>query len=227
VGTLLLIRHGRTPANVAGLLAGRLPEVFLDDVGEASALALSERIKNVPVNQIVTSPLERTVQTAHLVFGDLPSVVPDERLIECDYGLWQGQALAELAKDDLWSIVQKTPDEMVFPGGEAMLDMADRAVTAVREWDAKIVGEHGENAIWAAVSHGDVIKAICADALGIPLRKFQRIVIEPASVSVIHYGKDAVSLSKLNDTGESWVTQLIQPFEGATLGGQSGKGAQV
>jgi len=224
---LLLIRHGRTPANVAGLLAGRLPEVFLDDVGEASALALSERIKNVPVNQIVTSPLERTVQTAHLVFGDLPSVVPDERLIECDYGLWQGQALAELAKDDLWSIVQKTPDEMVFPGGEAMLDMADRAVTAVREWDAKIVGEHGENAIWAAVSHGDVIKAICADALGIPLRKFQRIVIEPASVSVIHYGKDAVSLSKLNDTGESWVTQLIQPFEGATLGGQSGKGAQV
>jgi len=227
VGTLLLIRHGRTPANVAGILAGRLPEVFLDEVGEASARALAERINKVPVSQVVTSPLERTAQTAQLVFGDEVSIAHDERLIECDYGLWQGQALAELAKDDLWSTVQKTPDEMVFPEGEAMLSMADRAVTAIREWDAKIVEEHGDNAIWAAVSHGDVIKAICADALGIPLRKFQRIVIEPASVSVIHYGKEAVSLSKLNDTGESWISQLVQPFEGATLGGQSGKDTQV
>ena len=223
---MLLIRHGRTPANVAGVLAGRTPEVFLDEVGEASAHNLAKRIANVPVCQVVTSPLERTVQTSQLVFGETVALAHEERLIECDYGLWQGRELAELAKEDLWSVVQKTPDEMVFPDGESMLGMAERAVAAVREWDAKLVEEHGEKAIWAAVSHGDVIKAICADALGIPLRKFQRIVIEPASVSVIHYNKDAVSLSKLNDTGDSWITQLVTPFEGSTLGGQSGKGAE-
>jgi len=223
---LLLIRHGRTPANVAGILAGRMPEVFLDEIGEASAHNLAKRIATVPVCQVVTSPLERTVQTSQLVFGETVAVAHEERLIECDYGLWQGRELAELAKEDLWSVVQKTPDEMVFPDGESMLGMADRAVTAVRDWDAKIVDEHGDKAIWAAVSHGDVIKAICADALGIPLRKFQRIVIEPASVSVIHYNKDSVALSKLNDTGDSWITQLVTPFEGATLGGQTGKGAQ-
>jgi len=223
---LLLIRHGRTPANVAGILAGRMPEVFLDEIGEASAHNLAKRIATVPVCQVVTSPLERTVQTSQLVFGEKVAVAHEERLIECDYGLWQGRELAELAKEDLWSVVQKTPDEMVFPDGESMLGMAERAVTAVREWDAKLVDEHGDKAIWAAVSHGDVIKAICADALGIPLRKFQRIVIEPASVSVIHYNKDSVALSKLNDTGDSWITQLVTPFEGATLGGQTGKGAQ-
>jgi probable phosphomutase (TIGR03848 family) len=203
-----------------------MPEVFLDEIGEASAHKLAKRLATVPVCQVVTSPLERTVQTSQLVFGETVAVAHEERLIECDYGLWQGRELAELAKDDLWSVVQKTPDEMVFPDGESMLGMAERAVTAVREWDAKIVDEHGDKAIWAAVSHGDVIKAICADALGIPLRKFQRIVIEPASVSVIHYNKDSVSLSKLNDAGDSWITQLVTPFEGATLGGQSGKGAQ-
>ena len=223
---MLLIRHGRTPANVAGILAGRMPEVFLDEIGEASAHNLAKRIATVPVCQVVTSPLERTVQTSQLVFGETVAVAHEERLIECDYGLWQGRELAELAKEDLWSVVQKTPDEMDFPDGESMLGMADRAVTAVRDWDAKIVDEHGDKAIWAAVSHGDVIKAICADALGIPLRKFQRIVIEPASVSVIHYNKDSVALSKLNDTGDSWITQLVTPFEGATLGGQTGKGAQ-
>lgn len=221
-----MIRHGRTPANVAGILAGRLPEVFLDEVGESSAHNLAQRIATVPVCQVVTSPLERTVQTSKLVFGENVSVAHEERLIECDYGLWQGKELAELAKEELWTIVQTTPDEMIFPDGESMCAMADRAVCAVREWDAKLSEEHGDKAIWAAVSHGDVIKAICADALGIPLRNFQRIVIEPASVSVIHYNKDSVSLSKLNDTGDSWISQLVTPFEGATLGGQSGKGAK-
>lgn len=224
---MLLIRHGRTSANVDGILAGRLPEVFLDEVGQASARTLASRITSVPVCQVVTSPLERTVQTTELVFGKGVPVSPEERLTECDYGLWQGKSLAELAKDDLWSTVQRAPDEMVFPEGEAMLAMAERAVSAVREWDSKVTLEHGDKAIWAAVSHGDVIKAICADALGLPLRKFQRIVIEPASVSVIHYNKDQVSLSKLNDTGDAWISQLVAPFEGATLGGQSGRGAQA
>lgn len=224
---MLLIRHGRTSANVEGILAGRLPEVFLDEVGQSSARALALRIASVPVCQVVTSPLERTVQTTQLVFEESTPVTHEDRLIECDYGLWQGRSLKELALDERWSVVQETPDEMVFPDGESMLSMAQRAVSAMHEWDAKVVAEHGDKAIWAAVSHGDVIKAICADALGIPLRKFQRIVIEPASVSVIHYNKDAVSLSKLNDTGDSWISQLVAPFEGATLGGQSGRSSEA
>ena len=223
MGTLLLIRHGRTPANVQGILAGRTEGVHLDQVGIDSAVALGERMKALPIAHVVVSPLERTVQTGELVFTDAVATTLEPRLLECDYGNWQGRNLIELALEPEWKIVQERPDEMVFPSGESMQAMSDRAVRSVREWDKKLSDKHGDSVIWAAISHGDVIKAICADALGISLRNFQRILVDPASVSVIHYGENGISVSKLNDTGESWVSKLSEKSVTATLGGQSGK----
>ena len=223
MSTLLLIRHGRTPANVGGILAGRTAGVFLDEVGENSASVLSERMRAVPVQHVISSPLERTLQTAQIVFPHCSDIVHEPGLLECDYGEWQGQSLADLANDPLWATVQEDPDSMVFPQGESMRDMARRAVDAIHRWDANLTAQFGDDVIWAAVSHGDIIKAICADALGVPLDKFQRIVVEPASVSVIHYTTSGTSVSKLNDTGDTWLERLVRPFEGSTLGGQSGK----
>lgn len=223
MGVLLLIRHGRTAANVDGVLAGRLPGVTLDDVGRETASRLSQRLENVTVTQVVSSPLERTVETAQLVFADRVPVALDNRLVECDYGDWQGRLLSELALEDMWKVVQQRPDEMIFPNGEAMSDMAKRAASAMREWDAKLTEEHGSNVVWAAISHGDVIKAICADALGLPLAKFQKILVDPASVSVIHYGEHGSSVAKLNDTGDGWIAALNKAIGEPTLGGQSGK----
>ena len=224
MGTLLLIRHGRTDANASGILAGRTPGVVLDEVGRDTTKALSLRLKEVKVAQVVVSPLERTQETARLLFGaEIPSAL-DYRLIECDYGTWQGLKLSELATNELWPIVQQRPDEMIFPEGESMNDMATRASTAMREWDAKLVAEHGTDVVWAAVSHGDIIKAICADAMGLPLRKFQTIMIDPASVSVVHYSQEGSAVGKLNDTGESWLAKLNDKTNKApTLGGESGK----
>ena len=224
MGTLLLIRHGRTDANASGILAGRTPGVVLDEVGRDTTKALSLRLKDVKVAQVVVSPLERTQETASLLFdAGIPSAL-DDRLIECDYGTWQGLKLSELATNELLPIVQQRPDEMIFPEGESMNDMAARASTAMREWDAKLVAEHGTDVVWAAVSHGDIIKAICADAMGLPLRKFQTIMIDPASVSVVHYSEEGSAVGKLNDTGESWLAKLIDKTNKApTLGGESGK----
>ena len=224
MGTLLLIRHGRTDANASGILAGRTPGVVLDEVGRDTTKALSLRLKEVKVAQVVVSPLERTQETANLLFdAEIPSTL-DDRLIECDYGTWQGLKLSELATNELWPIVQQRPDEMIFPEGESMNDMATRASTAMREWDAKLVAEHGTDVVWAAVSHGDIIKAICADAMGLPLRKFQTIMIDPASVSVVHYSQEGSAVGKLNDTGESWLAKLNDKTNHApTLGGESGK----
>ena len=213
MGTLLLIRHGRTDANASGILAGRTPGVVLDEVGRDTTKALSLRLKQVKVAQVVVSPLERTQETASLLFDvEIPSAL-DDRLIECDYGTWQGLKLSELETNELWPIVQQRPDEMIFPEGESMNDMAARASTAMREWDAKLVAEHGSDVVWAAVSHGDIIKAICADAMGLPLRKFQTIMIDPASVSVVHYSQEGSAVGKLNDK-----TNKVP-----TLGGESGK----
>ena len=224
MGTLLLIRHGRTDANANGVLAGRTPGVLLDEVGRSATQDLAKRLQDVKVSQVVSSPLERTVETAKILFSKDSNIALEDRLLECDYGDWQGSKLSELAVHELWPIVQQRPDEMIFPNGESMNDMSARACTAVREWDAKLTQEHGDKVVWVAVSHGDIIKAICADAMGLPLRKFQSLMIEPASVSVIHYSESGSAVSKLNDTGSDWLTKLnSEAVKTPTLGGESGK----
>ena len=224
MGTLLLIRHGRTDANANGVLAGRTPGVLLDEVGRSATQDLAKRLHDVKVSQVVSSPLERTIETAKILFSEDSNIALEDRLLECDYGDWQGSKLSELAVHELWPIVQQRPDEMIFPNGESMNDMSARASTAVREWDAKLTQEHGDKVVWVAVSHGDIIKAICADAMGLPLRKFQSLMIEPASVSVIHYSESGSAVSKLNDTGSDWLTKLNdEAVKTPTLGGESGK----
>ncbi|MCW6010969.1 MSMEG_4193 family putative phosphomutase [Micromonospora sp. CPCC 205371] len=199
MATVLLLRHGRTTANADGGLAGRRP-VELDDTGRAQAAAVGERLKAVPLAAVVTSPLIRCRQTLELA---LPGAEPhaEEGLIECGYGEWEGQPLKKLAKDPLWPVVQQHPSAAVFPGGEAMADMAARAVASVRAWDARVTAEHGPHAVWLACSHGDVIKAIVADALGVHLDLFQRIVADPASLTAISYTPTRPFLLRLNDTG--------------------------
>lgn len=199
MATLLLLRHGRTTANADGGLAGHQP-VELDDTGRAQAAAVGTRLRGLPLAAVVTSPLLRCRQTLELALPDASPTV-DEGLIECGYGTWEGQPLKKLAKDPLWRVVQQHPSAVVFPEGESMAAMAARAVAAVRNLDAQITAEHGPDALWLACSHGDVIKAILADALGLHLDLFQRIVIDPASVSVIRYTPVRPFVLRVNDTG--------------------------
>lgn len=202
MATVLLVRHGRTDANAGGGLAGRSP-VELDETGRAQAAALGERLRAVSLAAVVTSPLPRCRQTVALA---LPAAEPvaEPRLTECGYGDWQGRTLQELADDPLWPVVQQHPSAVTFPGaeGEAMAEMAARAVAAVRDWNARVAAEHGPHAVWLACSHGDVIKAIVADALGLHLDLFQRIVVDPASVTAIRYTPVRPFLLRLGDGGE-------------------------
>ncbi len=188
--TVLLIRHGRTSANTAGVLAGRSSGVVLDDVGHRQVAEAAARIGAVPVKAVVTSPLRRCRQTAQALVaarGDACSIAVEQGLVECAYGEWTGKSLRELSKDKLWGAVQQQPSAVRFPGGESMTEMSARAVGAIRSWDARIGAEHGADAVWVAVSHGDPIKAILADALGMHLDNFQRIVVDPAAISIVRY----------------------------------------
>ncbi|MGC4897144.1 MSMEG_4193 family putative phosphomutase [Micromonospora sp. DT31] len=208
VATLLLLRHGRTTANADGGLAGRQP-VELDDTGRGQATAVGARLAGLPLAAVVSSPLIRCRQTLELA---LPTAEPvlDEGFIECGYGAWEGQSLKKLAKEPLWPVVQQHPSAVAFPQGESMAAMSARAVAAVRAWDARVTAEHGSEAVWLACSHGDVIKAIVADALGVHLDLFQRIVADPASVTVIRYTPLRPFLVRLNDTGGD-LSALVPP----------------
>ncbi|MFC4109202.1 MSMEG_4193 family putative phosphomutase [Micromonospora zhanjiangensis] len=208
MATLLLLRHGRTTSNAEGGLAGRQP-VELDDTGRAQAVAVRQRLAGLPLAAVVTSPLIRCRQTLELALPGAAPVVEDG-LVECGYGDWEGQPLEKLAKDPLWPVVQQHPSAVVFPGGEAMAAMAARAVAAVRGWDARLTERHGPEAIWLACTHGDVIKAIVADALGLHLDQFQRIVADPGSVTAIRYTPTRPFVLRANDTGGD-LTNLVAP----------------
>ncbi|MGN6781923.1 MAG: MSMEG_4193 family putative phosphomutase, partial [Marmoricola sp.] len=188
MAVVILARHGRTGANASGVLAGRSAGVHLDDTGRDQVRSAAERLEGVPLVRAVTSPLERCRETSRLLLAG-QEVRPrvDRRLVECDYGAWTGQELKTLAKENLWKTVQAHPSAVTFPAGESMTAMAQRGIDAVRRWDARLTDEHGPDAVWVAVSHGDVIKAILADALGMHLDAFQRIVVDPASLSVVRY----------------------------------------
>ena len=209
--TVLLVRHGLT-ASTGQVLTGWTPGVGLDERGRAQAKALAERLAAVPLDAVVTSPLDRCQQTADAIVatreGQLSAVVED-RVGECRYGDWTGKSLKELEKDPLWPVVQAHPSAVRFPGtgGESMLDMQHRAVSAVREWNDKL----GKDATYAICSHGDVIKAIVADSLGLHLDQCQRIVADPCSLTVIRYTPLRPFVLRMNDVGGSVHDLLPRP----------------
>jgi probable phosphomutase (TIGR03848 family) len=202
VGTVILLRHARSTANQSGVLAGRTPGIGLDEHGVVQAQALVARLAPVPLAAVVSSPAQRCVETITPLVtarGVEPSL--DDRLAEVDYGQWTSQPLRSLVKHPLWKVVQLHPSAAVFPDGEGLAEVQARAVAAVREWDAKIAAGHGADVVWLACSHGDVIKAIIADALGLHLDSFQRIMIDPGSLSVVHYTETRPFVWRTNDSG--------------------------
>jgi probable phosphomutase (TIGR03848 family) len=203
---VLIVRHGLT-SSTGKALTGWLPGITLDDRGQAQAAAVGDRLARLPLAAVVSSPLERCVQTAAAIavrhggsdHAGPPAVELEDRLGECRYGDWTGQPLRKLARDPLWRVVQAHPSAVTFPGpdGESMLAMQQRAVAAVRDWNSRL----GANATYLICSHGDVIKAILADALGMHLDMSQRIQIDPCSLSVIRYTTLRPFVLRMNDTG--------------------------
>lgn len=231
--TVLLLRHGLT-ALTGPILVGRTPGVGLDDRGRAQAATAAARIAVLPVTTIVTSPLDRCLQTAEAALaaqreaGRDPAWVVDDRVVECDYGEWTGQAIKDLVKTPTWKLVQTQPSAVRFPGGETAVAMSGRAVDAVRS----IVAGLGDDDIAVVCSHGDLIKAILADALGLHLDQFQRIVADPCSVSVVRYTATRPYVLRTNDVSGD-LSAFAPPKRrrrkaaadpGATIGGGAGAG---
>ncbi len=202
MATVVLLRHARSTANGSGVLAGRSEGVHLDEAGRLQADGLVERLAAVPLRAVVASPLLRCAQTvAPLAAARGLAPVTEDDLVEVDYGSWTGKAIKDLLAEPLWKVVQQHPSAAVFPDGEGLAAVQARAVAAVRAHDARITAEFGDRAVWLLCSHGDVIKSLLADALGQHLDSFQRIVVDPASVSVVRYTETRPFVLRMNDSG--------------------------
>ena len=223
---LVLIRHAHSEANAAGILSGRLPNVHLSEEGVEQSEHLAVRLGNFPVATLRISPMERCFETISpwinsIVLPNNPRFEPmiDQELTEVDYGSWSGKKLAVLSKNKLWKTVQEAPSRMYFPNGEGIVQMQSRAMTSVHE----AVSTKAKGAA-VIVSHGDVIKSIVASALGMHLDEFQRIVIDPASISILDFSTTKPRVLLLNDS-RSVVTELLVAPKRAKnlLGGGSGR----
>ena len=179
----------------------------------------------MPLAAIVSSPLDRCLDTAGFISeGRDQEIQVDERVVEVRYGDWTGVELKTLYKQPMWKVVQSHPSAAVFPNGEALAAVSARAVSAVREWNDKL----GPDATYLICSHGDVIKALLADALGMHLDAFQRIQVDPCSVSVVNYTETRPFVVRANDTGgsvESLIPPKKKPRKRASSDGAVGGGA--
>jgi probable phosphomutase (TIGR03848 family) len=223
---LVLIRHAHSEANAAGILSGRLPNVHLSDKGLEQSEHLAVRLGNFPVATLRISPMERCFETISpwinsIVLPNNPRFEPtiDQELTEVDYGTWSGKKLAILSKNKLWKTVQEAPSRMYFPSGEGIAQMQARAMTSVHE----AVSSQAKGAA-VIVSHGDVIKSIVASALGMHLDEFQRIVIDPASISILDFSTTKPRVLLLNDSRSTVTELLVAPKRAKNLlGGGSGR----
>lgn len=195
--TVLLIRHG-TNDWVKGRLAGWLPGVHLNDAGKEQAQTLAARLASFPLAAIYSSPLDRTVETAqYLAAPHKLAVQIVAEIGEVRYGDWEGGELKELSKHELWHGIQHYPSGTRFPGGgETLGEVQMRAVAAID----RLRDQHPK-AIIALVSHADLLKLVIAYYIGMHIDLFQRLVINPASLTALSFQPMGPRLLAFNETG--------------------------
>lgn len=191
--TFYLVRHGVT-THTNQRLSGWTPDVHLTDEGRAQAEAAAKALDPVPLKAVYASPIARTVETARPIADRHHLEVTQRRDIgEVEYGRWTNRSLKALARTKLWSTVQRWPGGARFPDGESLRAVQSRAVDGLEA----IRSEHAKDSV-CVVSHGDVMKLIVAHYLGLHIDLFQRIVIVPASITVISVSDDGPRVHALN-----------------------------
>ena len=228
MASIILVRHSRSTANTAGVLAGQAPGISLDEVGQTQAQGLIARIGDVAISRTISSPLQRCIETIspwHQSHGK-SAIEIDNNFIESNYGSWTGQNLSDLAKEPLWKEVQKQPSKVTFPNGESFQEMFSR----VSEGLDKVIENLGDEDNVIIVSHGDIIKLAIAKVLDLPIDNFQKLVIDPASISIVKVEKDGdlkrTALISMNESGTPLI-KLLASKELAGLGGGKGDGGGV
>ena len=222
---VVLIRHAHSQANAKEILSGRILGVHLSAVGVEQSHTLTSRLGKTKISALRISPMERCNETISPWWESIGKscnrnveLSIDNNLTEVDYGRWSGKKLSALSKLKQWKTVQNKPSAMYFPLGEGLAQMQERAMRSVYE------SVNTKKGAVILVSHGDVIKSIIASTLGMHLDNFQRIVIDPASISVIDFSSSIPRLLLLNDSQSQLEGLLNAPVRKTSfLGGGTGK----
>ena len=191
--TFYLVRHGVT-SHTGHRLSGRLDGIHLTEQGIAEAEAAAEMLAAVKFRAVYSSPIDRTLETARIIAArHRLEVEVRDGLQEVDYGTWTNRSFKAVARTKLWSQVQRWPSGARFPSGESLREVQQRALD---ELDV-IRARHPRGTV-CCVTHADVIRLVLADYLGIHLDLFQRIMVGPASTTVVSVGDDGPRVVAVN-----------------------------
>jgi probable phosphoglycerate mutase len=176
-------------------LAGRIPGVHLNEKGRAQAKNAAKALAGMKLKAVYASPLDRTMETAQPI-AEVHGleVIPREGLLEVDYGKWQDKTLKQVARQKLWKLVQHHPSQARFPEGESFADAQHRIISEIEA----LCEMHKAKDMFVCVGHSDMIKLAVAYYLGTPLDLFQRIIVQPGSITTLHIATGGIRVVNVN-----------------------------
>ncbi len=191
--TILLIRHGENDT-MQKHLAGRLPDVHLNEKGRAQALRLASFLADRQINAIYSSPLERAQETAQPLstLKKIP-IQMHEGLSEVDFGSWQGQSYKKLYKKKIWKLAIESPAEVVFPDGESYQDAQKRVVSTIED----ILQKHDKKDTIVCFTHADVIRLLVIHYLGMLLDNLQRLQMGTATITELNVSDQKIIITMI------------------------------
>lgn len=173
-----------------------MPGVHLNQEGSRQARAAGQALKaRYAIDAVVSGPLERATETAKWIADPQNLEVSiDEGLNELEFGAWIGKPFSELTQCGEWRQFNQLRSLTRAPGGESIIEVQARAWKSLE----KIQAGHPDGAV-AAVTHGDVIRALLLLLLGMPIDHILRLEIAPASVSEVVLGGDDPLVRSINE----------------------------
>lgn len=192
-----LLRHGRTPWNKDRIFRGRA-DIPLDDHGLVQAQCAAEALAETDIAAIYSSPLSRALQTVEpLAAQKKLQITKVPEFLDIDYGQWTGksQERVEELYSDLHRQWSADPHKVLFPGGEDLASVRDRAFPKLKE-----LASAADVSPIVVVSHRVALKVLVCAALELDLASFWQIQMDPASLSLLEYKDDRFILVMLNDT---------------------------
>jgi alpha-ribazole phosphatase/probable phosphoglycerate mutase len=192
---LVLVRHAEPSGDFRGRCYGRL-DVELSELGREQSARVAAALADAPVSAVVSSPLQRARETAEAIAEPhgLRVVVLDG-LRELDFGEFEGKSYDELAasRPQLYRQWMTAPTEVRFPGGESYADLEARVADVVR----RLRAVHGGRTV-VAVTHGGVVRAVVAAALGLPDDRIFRLSVDTASITRVGWHQGVAIVRSVN-----------------------------
>jgi probable phosphoglycerate mutase len=180
---IYLLRHCESSANKEGILAGRIEKIGLSKLGSKQAEKLAAILTQESFSRIYLSPLQRCAETIEpYLKKSRKKAVKEPLFLEMNYGKWSGRKLSELRREKDWKYIQLKPSRFKFPSGESFLAAERRIKRGLN----KVARANPKGKV-LVVSHGDPIKIAVQLALKGDLDFFQRVVIDPGSVTIIDW----------------------------------------